>query len=449
MHLAEQFRDYIRKQSLFATADQLIIAVSGGVDSIVLCELCSLSGFSFAIAHCNFQLRGEESEADEKFVKEISEKYQAILYSKRFDTNAYAAEKKVSIQVAARELRYSWFEELLNEQSQKGTSFILTAHHLDDNIETLLMNFFKGTGIAGLRGMLPKNKKIIRPLLFARKEEIEEFALQNNLKWREDSSNKDDKYSRNYIRRQLIPVISQIYPSALENIGQNLERFRDIETIYHRSIDQQITKLVEHKGNEIHIPVLKLKKLEALPTVIFEIIKKYGFKSSQVQEVINLLESESGKYILSDTHRILKNRNWIIIAAKDKQLQENILIEENDKIIRFEAGELRIEILPGQDISKLDFNDSIAFLDVTEIEFPVLLRKWKPGDYFYPLGMKKKKKLARFFIDHKLSLLEKEQTWVIEINKKIVWIVGKRIDDRVKVTDYTKSILKIQFTSSA
>ncbi len=304
------------------------------------------------------------------------------------------------------------------------------------------MNFFKGTGIAGLRGILSKQGKIIRPLLFARREEILAFAKENNLSWVEDSSNESDKYSRNYIRHQVIPVIEKIYPEAESNLAENLQRFRDIENLYQQSISLHKKKLCEQKGNEIHIPVLKLKKTEAIHSIVYEIIKDFGFHAAHVNEVINLLDSESGRYIASPMHRIIKNRNWLIIAPVVTEEAENILIDRDILNVKFAGGSLQLEQLSTHD-SPLTTHHSSAQLDLKQIHFPLLLRKWKAGDYFYPLGMKKKKKLARFFIDQKLSKTEKEKVWVIESDKRIVWIVGHRIDDRFKITGQTNDVLKI------
>jgi tRNA(Ile)-lysidine synthase len=450
--LLRHFAKFISEENLFSPKDKLLLAVSGGLDSVVLCELCHQSGFDFAIAHCNFQLRDEESERDEKFVQQLAEKYRKEFFVKKFDTKNYAAENKVSIQVAARELRYDWFFEIVNGQwsmvnnihhSPFTIHHILTAHHKDDNIETVLMNFFKGTGIAGLRGILPKQEKIIRPLLFAKKEELKQFAEENSLSWVEDSSNETDKYSRNYFRHQIIPLIEQIYPSTINNVAENIDRFRDIELLYQQSINIHKKKLLEYKGDEIHIPVLKLKKSIPLTTIVFEIIKAYSFSAKQTDEVINLLDSESGKYIQSETYRVLKNRNWLIISPIQNQSSQTILIEENEKLVVFEKGNLNIKIINAANCP-LSTVSSTAMLDGGKIKFPLLLRKWKQGDYFYPLGMEKKKKLNRFFIDNKLSQTEKEKTWVIEMNKKIIWVVGLRIDNRFKILPSTKQILKIE-----
>jgi tRNA(Ile)-lysidine synthase len=462
MSLLEKFKEHIKQQNLFQPKDKLLLAVSGGVDSVVLCELCKQAGYYFTIAHCNFQLRGDESERDENFVTALAKKYKVELLVKKFETENYATENKISIQVAARELRYNWFAGLTgnmqlaisNRQNVKGietlesdgplpiANCLLTAHHANDNIETLLMNFFKGTGINGLHGILPKQANIIRPLLFAKKEDITAFAKANNVDFVEDSSNASDKYTRNYFRNQLIPDLQKVFPQVEDNLMNNIERFREIEMLYQQSVHLTKKKLLEKKGNEIHIPVLKLQKTAALNTILYEIIKDYGFTAHQTEEVVDLLKSETGKYISSTTHRIIKNRNWLIIAPNKTTEAENIFIEKNDRQIEFQQGKINIELLPTTNHQPPTTN-LIAQLNASEIKFPLLLRKWKPGDYFYTLGMQKKKKLSRFFIDQKLSLTQKEKTWVIEMDKKITWVIGLRIDDRFKITSNTKSILQI------
>lgn len=437
MNLLQRYFTFIKSNDLFHQQDQLLLAVSGGVDSVVLCELCYQAGFRFAIAHCNFQLRGEESERDEQFVRRLGEKYSVEVYVQQFDTAQYATDKKVSIQVAARELRYNWFIEM-------ASNYILTAHHADDNIETMLMNFFKGTGISGMHGILPSQGKIVRPLLFAYKKELKSFAEEHGLAYVEDSSNSSDKYTRNYFRNQLIPAIEEVFPSVKENLTRNIKRFREAELLYEQAIQQHKKKLIEQRGNEYHIPVLKLQKTEPLGTVLYEIIKDFGFTSHQTKEVIDLLNSESGKYVASSTYRIIRNRNWLIISPNKALEAENILIEENDTEIVFSGGKLKLQSIPNLQLS-IPTSPAVACLDASQIKFPLLLRKWKQGDYFYPLGMKKKKKLSRFFIDQKLSLTEKENSWVVEMNKKIIWVVGKRIDERVKITDTTKQIWQLSF----
>lgn len=452
MHLLQKFIESVNKENLFQPNDTLLLAVSGGVDSVVLSELCKMAGFNFVIAHCNFQLRGEESDRDETFVSNLAEKYNVPLVVKKFDTEKYASEKKVSIQVAARELRYEWFSQLIDknyEGSEDATGsplpaahWIVTAHHANDNMETLLMNFFKGTGIQGLRGILPKQGEIVRPLLFIKKEELLEFAKENGLPWVEDSSNSSDKYTRNYFRNQLIPSLQKVFPQVEDNLINGIDRYREIELLYNQSIDAHKKKLVEQKGTDVHIPVLKLLKSAPLPTILYEITREYGFTAGQADEVIKLLNSDSGKFILSASHRILKNRKWLIISPIDTAVAANIPVEEGDRDIPFSNGKLTFKKLPAAG-EPLVNDSSIAFLDADQIQFPLLLRKWKRGDYFYPLGMVKKKKLSRFFIDRKLSLDEKENIWVLETDKKILWVIGQRIDDRFKITSRTQNVLKI------
>ena len=257
--LLPRFSAFISDKKLFTASDHLLQAVSGGVDSVVLCELCDKSGFEFTIAHANFSLRGAESDRDQQFAEELAATYRRKIFVKKFNTEAYAEAHKCSIQVAARLLRYNWFEELTNEKD--GPYCILTAHHLDDNVETVLMNFFKGTGIAGLHGIQPRQGKLIRPLLFARKEELIAFAQQHSLPWVEDSSNQSDHYSRNFMRQHIIPEITQLYPEVVTNISSSIDRFGEVELLYQESIARQKRKLIEERSPEFHIPVLKLKNL--------------------------------------------------------------------------------------------------------------------------------------------------------------------------------------------
>jgi tRNA(Ile)-lysidine synthase len=440
MGLLKKFKENIKQQNLFQTKDTLLLAVSGGIDSVVLCELCKQCGFDFVIAHCNFQLRGTDSTRDEKFVAALAQKYEVPFSTITFDTNAIAAKEKKSIEEAARDLRYKWFDEL---RMQNSYAFVVTAHHADDNIETVLMNFFRGTGIKGLHGILPKQNKIVRPLLFANKKELLVFATENKLEFVTDYTNAQNDFTRNYFRNELIPAVQKVFPAANENILKNINRFGEAEQLYNEAIEMYKKKLVELKGNEIHIPVLKLQKVTPLVTIVYEIIKDYDFTAHQTEEVIGLLQSESGKYIASASHRIIRNRKWLIISPNQTKAANNILIEENNTAITFENGELHIE--KRASLSTMSNEPSTALLDAAEIKFPLLLRKWKQGDYFYPLGMQKKKKLNRFFIDHKLSLTQKENAWVIESNKKILWVIGMRINDRFKITDKTKNIVQIAF----
>lgn len=457
MDLLKRYTDFILQNQLFGPTDRLLLAVSGGIDSVVLSWLTKEAGYQFGIAHCNFQLRGEESERDEAFVTELANSLGVPLYVKQFPTKQYAAEKKLSIQVAARELRYGWFREVLDGKAEGDLKnspstipapyrCLVTAHHGDDNVETVFMNFCKGTGIKGLKGMLPRQGHIVRPLLFARREDILEYAQKYHLDWVEDSSNDETKYTRNYFRRVVIPAIEKIYPQLRENVSGSIERFKEVADLYDQSVALHKKKLAEMKGDEVHIPVLKLLKSNPRRTLIYEIIKEYGFSAQQVAEVEKLLSSESGRYITSPTHRVLRNRAWLVISPLTTVKDQVVIVNREDGEAFFDQARLRLQWLEGEGVKAPTSND-IGTLDAKEVHFPLIIRRWKAGDYFYPLGMRKKKKLSRFFIDQKLSLAQKEKIWVVESHKKIVWVIGYRIDDRFKITPSTRQVLQLSISS--
>ncbi len=429
---------------------RLLVAVSGGVDSVVLVDLLHRSGFSFTIAHCNFQLRGEESNRDELFVKELAKKYAVLLEVKRFDTQQYASVNKCSVQEAARELRYDWFSAIITSWKQqagiKTPAFILTAHHADDNIETVLMHFFRGTGIHGLSGISPylASHSLIRPLLSFRKEELIGYAADRQLSFVEDSSNASDKYTRNFFRNSLLPQIKEVFPKVEENILDNIERFRDTVKFYDDAIRIQIGSLLEQKGNEYHVPVAKWKKATPLSLLSWEIISRFGFHSAQVPEIIRLLTAENSGFQASPTHRIIRNRKWMIIAPLAEAGAEHILIEKEQSDAVFPLGKLIIQAA-ATNAEAINADPKQALLDLSGIRFPLLLRKWKMGDYFYPLGLNKKKKVSRFLIDLKLSATEKEKVWVLESDKKIIWVIGYRIDHRFRITENTKQAIRFKF----
>jgi tRNA(Ile)-lysidine synthase len=462
MDLQKPFQQYISHHHLFSKDNELLLAVSGGVDSIVLVDLCHKDGYQFSIAHCNFQLRGAESDADEAFVQSLGEKYNVQVHIKKFHTAAYAFDNKLSIQEAARVLRYEWFNELVNSelaivnnQSRQTvtsgggvpihhslfTIHLLTAHHADDNNETLLMNFFRGTGLHGLTGIPVSNGNIKRPLLSFTKEELIAYAKENKLEWREDASNQSSKYTRNFFRNEIIPMIEKVYPQVKENLQNNIERFKEIEQLYKTSTQLIIQKLCKQKGVEVHIPIKQLLQYKNR-ALVYEIIKEYGFSEKQIDEVLALTEAANSSYISSATHRIIRNRAWLMIAPLQTMVADNIIIDESDATVEYSGGKLELKKISAINY-QLSNSNSIAALDASKIQFPLLLRKWKTGDYFYPLGMKKKKKLARFFIDAKLSKTQKENAWVVESNKKIVWVVGQRIDERFKIIDSSKEIIQV------
>lgn len=444
--MTEQFTRYIAAERLFDPAAPLLLAVSGGLDSVVLTHLCVQAGLRVEVAHCNFSLRGAESDRDEAFVQQLAAAYGLPFFVKRFDTTAYAAGRQCSIQVAARELRYAWLEEL---RQQQGLAFIATAHHMQDNVETFWMNISKGTGMAGMHGILPRQGRLVRPMLFATREEIAAYAAANGLQHVEDSSNETDKYTRNYFRHQVLPKLETVFPEVVKNTGATIQRMREAETLYRQAVEVHRKKLVEQRGAEYFIPVLKLQKAEPLGTILYELLKPFGFSPSQALQVQDMLGSGSGKWVASSTHRLVRDRSWLIITPLEAASSAHFIIEEGQEgLLLPEGTEISIQVMQAEG-AELPTSANIASVDKSRLQFPLLLRRWKQGDYFYPLGMQKKKKLSRFFIDQKLSLPEKEKIWVLESGQRIVWVAGMRIDDRFKVTPATKEICRLQLKRRA
>lgn len=439
--LVTAFQQHIKDKNLFPAKAGLFIAVSGGIDSVVLCHVCSLAGYDFTILHCNFTLRGEDSDKDALFVGELGKTLGVPVKTKRFDTAVYAAEHKLSTQVAARTLRYNWFKAIMEEDRTEAGSYLLTAHHMDDDVETMLMNFFKGTGMAGLKGIPQKQDNIVRPLLFATKKDLQAYAAAYHLTWVEDKSNAETKYTRNYFRNLVLPLVKEKYPAAEENLYHNIQRFKEAETLYQQAIAVHKKKLLKAKGAEVHIPVLQLRNVQPLSTIVYEIAKPYHFTAAQTGDILSLLDATTGKYVQSSTHRILRNRNWLIISPLQTVQDVHLVIDGEgeyafaDRVLQIQQQEKPAAVTT-TDKSKVCINGKL-------LQYPLLLRRWKPGDYFYPLGMRKKRKLARFFIDQKISANDKEKIWVLEMNKQVVWVVGHRIDDRFKITDSTDSFVAL------
>ena len=422
----------------------LLLAVSGGTDSVVLTDLVARSGIDFSILHCNFQLRGAESERDEQFVRSLAARYNKAIHVNRFDTASVVAAKKSSVQEVARELRYEWFEQVRSEYEQadnQKAARIVVAHHADDNIETVLINLFRGTGLHGLTGMEPVRNNILRPLLGFRKDELKQYALTKGLNPVEDSSNLTDDYTRNYFRNELIPGIQKVFPAVENNLLHTIGRLKEAENLYMQALKQVLDKMIVIKGDEYHVPVLLWKKAKPLTTITYELIKQFGFSAAQTAEAIKLLDAANSGYIASKTHRLIRNRNWMIIAPAAKEYAHMLIpVHATDTKIDYAAGS--IELLPVTD-SVMPNSNHEALVDAAMLEFPLLLRPWKQGDYFYPLGMSKKKKISRFLSDMKLSKTDKEKVWVILSGKKIVWVIGLRIDHRFRMTDTTTQVLRM------
>lgn len=442
-NLLQHFQDYVQAHQLFSHSNHVWVAVSGGVDSTVLAHLCKSLGYQISLVHCNFKLRGAESEADEQFVRQLGAALGVKVYVQSFDTSQIAAIEKISIQEAARKLRYEWFSTLINTKTQPP-DVLVTAHHADDNAETILMHVSKGTGMRGLTGIPVKNNYIRRPLLFATRKEIEAFARSHTWQWRDDASNYTNDYTRNHFRLQVIPEIEKVFPSFKQNMLQNVQRFQDAEALYHHAVQEILKKLLVYVGHEIHIPVAKWLLQPAPATLLYEILSPLGFTPEHCAEVYKLKDSDTGRFVASETHRVLKNRGWLIITETGNRQENHYLIESSDiGSILVDGAQLKINILTTvPDIRKS--NPEVAFLDGDKLEFPLLFRKVKPGDYFYPLGMEKKKKISRFLIDQKIPLHEKENIWVLVSGEKLAWVAGMRIDHRYRVTENTRQIVRFE-----
>lgn len=450
--LHKKIRTFVQKHHLFGQRDTIIIAISGGMDSVVLTHMLYSLQQPIILAHCNFQLRGEEGNRDEQFVRAIAEKWDISLHVENYDTAQYAIENKLSIQLAARRLRYDFFERLRKQHSSTGKKvWIATAHHANDSVETMLMHLFRGTGIDGLRGIPLKNGSIMRPLLFATRQELETYANDNNLSWVEDSSNAKEDYARNYIRHTIIPAIIEQYPNALLNMAGTMDKLNDAAILYHDRIEMLLKKMVFHDGAMQKVPLLKLAKATQRNTIIWEWLKPFGFSEGQIGEVVKLFDADNGSYISSATHRILRNRAWLILYALGERIRTPQVMENFGSFTPFgDAGFLKLgspePFVADSPIPSLPDNE--AWIDADIIHFPLILRPWKPGDYFYPLGMTKKKKIARFLIDKKIAPQDKENIWVLESDKRIVWVVGHRIDDRFKLTHKTNQKVKFSLKLS-
>lgn len=434
------FQIFIDSNKLCNKSDRILLGISGGIDSICMFHLFRQLEFPIGIAHCNFQLRDDESEQDEIFVRNLANEYDIPFFSTRFETKEIAESEGISIQMAARDLRYDWFEETRNKYDY---DYIAIAHNRDDIIETFLINLTRGSGIKGFTGIKSKSGKIIRPLLFASRNEIEEYLNKNSFVYREDSSNISVKYSRNLIRHEIIPLFEKINPRFRETIIENISRLKDTEKVYLDNISKTRESVVREENQRILLNLEKLKQLNPLSNFLYEILKPFGFSSSQVTDIIESLNGISGKRFFSLTHRLIKDRTDLIIEE---------ISSINEKYYYIDIDTDSIEYPVKLNFSKFELNNDfeiiksnkIGLFDLDKIEFPLVLRKWKKGDYFMPLGMKNLKKVSDFFIDSKLSLSDKENTWILESGNKIIWIVGYRIDERFKVTNITKNILKIE-----
>lgn len=430
-----KFQNHINTNLSFLKGKKLLLAVSGGVDSMVLLHLFKQSDFTISVAHCNFKLRGEESDADEIFVHSVCDELNIEFFVNYFNTEEYANSNKQSIQLAARELRYGWFNELLENQA---FDYLLTAHHLEDSIETFLINFTRGTGLEGLTGIPQENDKTVRPLLIFSREEIEKFAKDNTIKWREDSSNSSDKYLRNKLRHQIVPVLKELNPSFLNSFEQTLKNLQQAQSMVEDASRIVYRKVVEDVNFQKRINLKELIILPNYEAYLYQWLKPFGFTAWN--DIYDLVEAQSGKQVYSENYRLLKDREVLILEPIKQFSFKEYFIEENQTEIE---NPLTMKITYVTNVTESK-DPQIIFVDKDTLKFPLVFRKWEEGDYFYPFGMDGKKKVSKFFKDEKFSLIDKENAWLLCSADEIVWIAGKRADRRFSVTKTTQTIIKFE-----
>jgi len=428
--MKNKVQHFITEKSLFTREDKLILGISGGADSVCLMHILLALGYSFELAHCNFNLRGEESDADEDFVKELAIEHQLKIHVKQFDTLAYAAENKISTQMAARDLRYAWFDKLLIKSNAK---YLAIAHHANDDIETFFINLVRGSGLKGFLGIKEKNNAIVRPLLSVSRLEVEQYLKDRDLVFREDSSNASVKYLRNKIRHELMPLLAEMNPSIQQTVKDEMRILEGVSKIYATKVEEVRKDLTQEKNGIVQFEISSLLALNPLHNYLYELLAPYGFYT--VEAISKALQGQSGKQFFSATHQLVVDRDNIFISLLNK---ENEVFEITEKTTRL-VHPLEIKFKVTSDKTIIYDND-IAQLDVEKLKFPLTLRKWKEGDKFMPLGMKKYKKLSDFFIDNKFSIIDKQKQWLLCSDVDIVWLVGCRIDERYKLETNTKKV---------
>jgi tRNA(Ile)-lysidine synthase len=435
-----EFNKFIQDNHLFRPDDKILLAVSGGIDSMVMTHLFLQTDCRTAIMHCNFKLRAVDSDKDEEFVRKYAESHSLPFFSTTFNTKEFAGSKNISVQMAARDLRYNWFEEI---RQKFNYDLIAVAHNLNDNAETLLINLTRGTGLAGLSGMRLISNNIIRPLLFATRDDIVNYSNKHKIKFREDKSNADTKYIRNKIRHQIIPVLKEINPSIEVTLNETAERFKGINEIVTRYISKIREKISEQKEDLISYNVNQLKRYQENSTIIFELFRPYGITNQQLDDLIKVINGKTGGQIITNCCRIIKNRKEIIVSQENSRSESFYNVNAADGFKNI-PGIVSAELFEVNDTFQIPYDSSIACLDYSKLKFPLKIRKWETGDNFYPLGMKQKKKLSDYFIDNKYSLFDKENRLILESDGEIVWVIGDRIDNRFKIRKSTKKALIIK-----
>lgn len=439
--MVDAFKSFCKSKNIAIEDVKLLVAVSGGIDSVVLAQLYSKIGLDFIIAHCNFGLRGKESDEDEKFVEDLASRIRVPFYSKTFETTLYAEAKGVSIQMAARELRYSWFEQIRKETN---CNYIATAHHKGDIAETVLFNLAKGTGLEGLHGIKPVNGNMIRPLLFASREQIEQFAKKYKIIWRDDSSNASTKYSRNKIRHKVIPVLEKINPKTQEAIFSTSQRVSEAEQFLNYQVKELLNKASTIEGKNIFIDIKNLENIPGSTYVLHTILKPYGFNYAQSVIISKGLSSDSGKLFYSKNHVVNIDRSQLIISPLQGDYSSKYYLSDKPDNYTFDSFSLQTRIVQSESYL-IDTRPSILAFDADKLKFPLKIRVWKKGDAFQPLGMKGKKKLSDFMIDAKIPVNLKNNVWVVVSGDSIAGVLNHRLDDRFKITNQTKTVFEIEW----
>ena len=437
--MLDQFKTYINRCGIIADGDHLILALSGGIDSMVLADLFMKTKANFVVAHCNFHLRSEESDGDEKFVRDFAEKHGIQCFVKHFETEKYAEENGISIEMAARDLRYAWFEEL---RQQLGYDKTAVAHHADDQAETFFINLLRGAGLRGLKGMLPQNGVIIRPLLWASRGQIHQYAVENQILWREDHTNAENVYLRNKIRNQLLPAFDELHPEARQGLYKSLEHLASENELYRELLKEKLSKIVAHDDGVQKAKVPELVEGPISFQLLFEWLRQYNFNTDQCRFIYEAMETGIGNKYYSPTHQLVIGRNELQLSEIKPVDDEEIQIEMGEEEI-VSPIHLRFSQFEKNADFNIDKSPEVAMLDADKIHFPLTLRHWRHGDRFHPLGMNGSKLLSDFFVDQKFTEVQKKNVFLlVSVENQILWVVGHRIDDRFKVTSETKSVYR-------
>ena len=443
--MVEQFLKFIHEEDLFHSGERILLAVSGGADSMLMLHLFVKSGFPVAVAHCNFGLRGQESNEEEQFVADYCDRHNLTCHIEHFNTSEFALQEGISIEMAARDLRYEWFNRLLH---QNKYDYLATAHHQDDVIETFLINLSRGSGIKGLSGIQPKSNRIIRPMLFTNRSEILDYCQRLNIPYRTDSSNLETVYKRNLIRQQILPLLEMVNPAFRKNALKTIGTLHETGQLFQQRMSEIKTSVYSEDDQGAMIHIKKLLNHSPLRTILFELIHPFGFKSEQLHDIIDSLGKESGKKFFSDAYRLVKDREYLIISPTPESQDKVFYIEEDCQKLNFPIH-LTIEKMERTPDFRFSTLPQVVDLDLDQLVFPLLLRHWHEGEYFQPLGMTGLKKISDFFVDEKYSIPEKENAWILSSGNQLVWLVGKRLDDRFKITDTTKKVLRIRMRGNA